>query len=157
MAEYNIHTMIETGKRYEQLVKEHQQQSYRKDTAWLFEIETIAESHLVKAIEFPSLGNYGNMLVPLDGEAMIVVLRLPTDSGLEAKIGKHILDLTRCKAAFYMLGPEQGESGEMKVVSTWVLDGFEIKKMKLQGFDRDNKSSTVELMLTCTFKEARIV
>lgn len=154
---YNIHTMIETGKRYEQLVKEHQKQSYRKDTAWLFEIENVTESHLVKAIEFPSLANYGGMLVPADGEAMIVVLRLPTNSGLESKIGKHILESSKCKAAFYMLGPEQGESGEMTVVSTWVLDGFEVKKMKLQGFDRDQKSSTVELMLTCTFKEARIV
>jgi hypothetical protein len=149
--------MIQTGKRYEQLTKAHEEESYRKDTAWLLEVETLSESHLVKAVEIPSLACYGGMLVPADGEALSIVLRLPTNSGLEAKIGKQIVDRTHCKAALYMLGPEKGESGDMKVVSTWVFDGFEISKMKLQGFDRDHKSSTVELLLTCTFKEVRIV
>ncbi len=149
--------MIQTGKRYEQLTKAHEQECYRKDTAWLLEIESLSESHLVKAVEIPSLGHYGGMLVPADGETLNIVLRLPINSALEAKIGKQIIDRSHCKAALYMLGPEKGESGEMKVVSTWVFDGFEISKMKLQGFNRDQKSSTVELLLTCTFKEARIV
>lgn len=149
--------MIQTGKRYDELVKSHETESYRQDTGWLLEIESLSESHLVKAIEIPSLANYGGMLVPADGEHLIIVLRLPTDSGIETKVSRQIIDQVRCKAALYMLCPKKDETGEMDVASTWIFDGFQINKMKLQGFNRDHKSSTVELMMTCTFKEVRIV
>lgn len=143
--------MIEFGKRYETLKKAHENEEYRKDIDWILEIESLTDSHLVKAVEMPALANYADMLVA-DGESLNIVLRLPVGKKLEQEIARLLLEGTKCKAALYMLNGEKNEPA-----ATWLFDDFSIGKMKLQSFDRDRPAGTIELLLTCSFKQVKIV
>lgn len=122
---------------------------------WMLEIESIAETHLIKAVEVPELISYGDLLIPEGGDLLKVVFRLPT-TNLEKKFADLASGTTKCKAALYMLSRSE-EGGEVAVCGTWIFEGFKPVKLKLQSFDRDRPTGLVELLVSCSFISVRIV
>jgi hypothetical protein len=99
----------------------------------------------------PEVSAYSDMLVSAGGDLLKVVLRLPVAENLEKQIAQLVLNQTTCKAALYMLADDQ------QVCSTWLFTDFKVVKMKLQSFDRDRPAGIVELLLSCSFRDVKIV
>lgn len=125
---------------------EEKREELRKDRNWSFHIDGFEESHLITAIEPPTLAAFDDMLVASDGQAFLVVLKLPEKRMLEMTLARLMTDNKKKRVARLTMQDDLG-----KPVATWVYENFEVCRLKLQRFDRTSDQA-VEVLLTCTFK-----